>query len=239
MKASDWDAIAADYHSEIISPLRESVHNPLLDELDQSDFSRSRALELGCGTGELLPELAVRFDSVLGIDFSTQMIEAARVRMQGLPNVELAVADMQRMKRELGPFDAVVSVNSLLAPSSRSINAILRRVFRALRPGGRFFGILPAMESYIYQHMIGADRGRANRPDNGLDLFRGIIDFEGAKQKAFYRFELWYRFGKAGFSNFRIDKVAYSWKAWRDAGQAYYASEHPPWDWFLSCEKPL
>lgn len=52
-------------------------------------------LEIGPGTGELLPLLAERFDRVIGLDNSAEMLAKAeaQVRERGLRNVELLLGD--------------------------------------------------------------------------------------------------------------------------------------------------
>lgn len=239
MRAAEWDAIADHYHEQIISPLRESTYNPLWKHIDRMRVTKIRCLELGCGTGELLADLANRFESVEGFDFSARMVERAKDRTRQLQNVHVRQGDMRRLQFPPSSFDAVITVNSLLAKSERTINGIVKNIFQVLRPGGMFLGILPAMEPYIYQRMLAVDYGRRQSKSQTLDFSRGIIDFDGSKQKAFYRFELGYRFGRAGFGNFSIERVPYSWKAWKEAGQPAFRKESPPWDWFLACQKPV
>jgi hypothetical protein len=68
------------------------------------------------------------------------------------------------------------------------------------------------------------------------DYLLGIFDYDG-KMKAYYDFELKWRFSKAGFRNIKIGKVLYSWGTWKKAGQKSFAGEEEPWDWYVSCER--
>jgi SAM-dependent methyltransferase len=71
---------------------------------------RARALDLGCGTGELTRALALRCAAVVGVDSSGEMIEAARARNWGL-NIEYVVSDAAAyLEGRSGEFDLIVSV---------------------------------------------------------------------------------------------------------------------------------
>jgi SAM-dependent methyltransferase len=91
-----------------------------------------RVLDLGSGTGELTAELAATGASVLGIDSSAEMVEAAR---RSLPGLEFAVGDGQRLAFE-AEFDAVFSNAALhWMPDA---DAVAHGIARALQPRGRF-----------------------------------------------------------------------------------------------------
>ncbi len=109
-----------------------------------------RVLDLGCGDGALTEKIAARGANVVGVDASPAMIAAARRR--GL-DARLMPAAAMPFQRE---FDAVFSNAALhwmgvpepppaAAPDFApplSLMPVLDRVFRALRPGGRFVGEL-------------------------------------------------------------------------------------------------
>ena len=96
-----------------------------------------RALDLACGTGSLTRDLAKRVESaghVLGIDFSTEMIGAARKRP--MSNVEYRIGDATDLKGvEESSFDAAT-----IAYGARNIpdlDALFGEMARAVRPRGR------------------------------------------------------------------------------------------------------
>jgi SAM-dependent methyltransferase len=71
---------------------------------------RRRALDLGCGTGELTRALAVRCPSVVGVDASGGMIGEARKRNWGL-NIEYVEGDAEAYLRDRRcEFDFIASV---------------------------------------------------------------------------------------------------------------------------------
>jgi trans-aconitate methyltransferase len=91
-----------------------------------------RVLDLGCGSGELTSKIAETGASVVGLDASPEMIEAARRRA---PQIEFVTGDGQSLAYA-SEFDAVFS-NAALHWMPRAADAA-RGVARALRPGGRF-----------------------------------------------------------------------------------------------------
>jgi cyclopropane-fatty-acyl-phospholipid synthase len=99
-----------------------------------------RVLELGCGWGSLTLWMARRYarSSITAVSNSASQrayIEG-EARARGLRNVTVITADMNRFDIEPG-FDRVVSVE--MFEHMRNWRALMRRVHRWLRPGGRFF----------------------------------------------------------------------------------------------------
>lgn len=249
MNSSDWDKFAEDYYSEVISPIKNSINNPLLDDLKKIDSKDLRVLEAGCGLGELVPFLSKNFREVVAFDFSNKMIDLAK-QMNKQKNVSLSVLDMTKIDFS-DEFDVVVSVNSLLMPDLADLNLAFERIYASLKKGGKLLAIVPSIESHIYQGMLVLDKciEKGDSPSKALSLARksvqperydfvqGVIEFDGDLQKAFYRFEIIYRLSKVGFKNFKVDKVYYSWKEWKEAGYGYFPREKEPWDWYFVCEK--
>jgi ArsR family transcriptional regulator len=94
-----------------------------------------RALDVGPGGGEALPLLAERFERVVGIDNSKEMLARARrrVRELGLDRVRLRLAEFTVPQR--GRFDLVLMAMVLHhAPSPVDF---LNHAARLLSPGGR------------------------------------------------------------------------------------------------------
>ena len=96
-----------------------------------------RALDLACGTGSLTRDLAKRVGSegyVLAMDFSKEMIEAAKKRP--MSNVEYRLGDATDLQGvEDRSFDAAT-----IAYGARNIpdlDALFGEMARAIRPGGR------------------------------------------------------------------------------------------------------
>jgi len=96
-----------------------------------------RALDLACGTGSLTRDLAKRvgFEGyVLGLDFSKEMIGAAKKRPA--PNVEYRLGDATDLQGvEDGSFDAATIAYG--ARNIPNLDALFGEMARVVRPGGR------------------------------------------------------------------------------------------------------
>ena len=123
---SKWDA--ADYArvGAFVAELGEAA----LDLLDPQPGEV--ILDIGCGEGALTERIAARGATVIGIDNSSEMIEAARAR--GLDARLVDVVDMG-FDRE---FDAAFSNATLHWVLAKDEAA--RSIWFALKPGGRFAG---------------------------------------------------------------------------------------------------
>ena len=95
-----------------------------------------KALDLACGTGSLTRDLAKRVGPegyVVGIDFSREMLRAAKARPA--PNIEYRLGDATNLEGiPSGAFDAAT-----IAYGARNIpdlDALFSEMTRCLRPGG-------------------------------------------------------------------------------------------------------
>lgn len=252
MKKSDWDRISEDYYGEIISPIKNAIgKNLLLEAIKRISSKRKVVADLGCGTGPLLRSLSKKYKSVYALDFSDGMIEQAKKNSKSCDNISYFVQDLLSLRNLRGKLNVAISVNSILEGESKKVDKVFSQIYNSLKKGGVFLGVLPAMESYIYQAMLiingevrkGKSQAQARfkakrmiKPDEH-DFLQGTIKFDGDTEKTFYEFEIFYRLKKAGFRDIKVSKVYYDWKEWKDAGQAYFPRELPPWDWFVECKK--
>lgn len=240
----DWDSSAEDYYSDVISPLKNSTHNPLFEDIKKYSSKSNTAGDLGCGIGELEPTLSKLFKTVYAWDYSKKMIEQCEKNSKQLENVECKLKDLTKIT-ERNLFDVAISVNSILEPNTKKVDKMFHNIYRATKHHGIFLGVLPAIESYIYQAMLQAESANDSTPLpkikkqllQEIDFVKGTVKFDEGTQKAFYRFEIMHRMKKAGFKNIEIKKVHYSWKAWQAAGQQYFPTESPPWDWYVKANK--
>jgi trans-aconitate methyltransferase len=93
-----------------------------------------RILDIGCGTGHLTAQIAESGAKVLGVDRSPEMAGAAR---KAYSHLQFEVADARSLPYR-AEFDAVFSnatLHWILEP-----DLVVRNVWNALRPGGRFVG---------------------------------------------------------------------------------------------------
>jgi demethylmenaquinone methyltransferase/2-methoxy-6-polyprenyl-1,4-benzoquinol methylase len=96
----------------------------------------ARALDLGCGTGDLTRELARQGARlVVGADFVPQMLAAAHHRSTAHGPVVLAAADALALPFADATFDCVTS--GFLIRNVADAEAAFREMRRVLKPGGR------------------------------------------------------------------------------------------------------
>jgi len=251
MDSKDWDRISQDYYSEILSPLNDSEQSPLYYGINKASGQKKTVIDLGCGLGELSGYLSKRFKKVVGIDFSPKMIDQAKKKNADLKNTDFFVADLNNLKKFYNKFDVAISINSIIIDSTKAVDKILEEIFKVLKPGGKLFAVLPSMEVYLFESILLVDeklakgktqkqaRKKAKKLINPKehDFLLGTITFDGDTEKCFYGFEIPYRFRKAGFTNIILDKVLYTWKEFRKAGQVYFKHTDHPWDWYASCTR--
>jgi SAM-dependent methyltransferase len=126
VSTSKWDA--ADYAR--VGGFVAELGGAALDLLGPQPGER--ILDIGCGEGTLTKKIVERGATVLGIDNSPEMIEAARAK--GLDAVLMAAEDLPFSAE----FDAAFSNATLHWVLEKEQAA--RAIFQALKPGGRFAG---------------------------------------------------------------------------------------------------
>lgn len=109
---------------------------------DAAAVSARRILDLGCGDGYLLEQLAMPGRSLVGVDMSTSELAAARQRLGDRFN--LVEARASALPFVGGSFDAVVSHLALML--MERLDAVLAEVARVLRPGGYCCAVVSVVE---------------------------------------------------------------------------------------------
>jgi SAM-dependent methyltransferase len=248
-QAESWSRAAASYEEEFIDPYRTDVRNPLPEALRRlAADEASTAADLGCGTGPLLPLLARHFRQVYAVDFAPAMLERARQRAAGLAHVTFLQSSLTDLGALAGRVDVAVAVNSLVLPDVCELEVALRQARSVLRPGGRFLGIVPAMDAVHYYTMLLVDRAlatgmpaaaaRRNAAEHAehplYDFAFGEFRYRGLEQHFWQPFEIGYRLRRAGFRRVRTAKVLLSWEQFRCGAELH--DRPPPWDWFFQAE---
>lgn len=96
---------------------------------------RERALvDLGCGTGELLSQLAPALDALTGVDREPSMLEVARKRLAEHPHVAIVEAALEAVP--LADASADLATIVLVLHHLPEPAAVLAEARRLLRPGG-------------------------------------------------------------------------------------------------------
>jgi ubiquinone/menaquinone biosynthesis C-methylase UbiE len=106
--------------------------------MDQVPERCQQILDIGCGTGEFSRLLAGRAERVLAIDLSPQMVRLARERSKLYPNIDFVECDVMTYQLPDNRFDCIASLTTL---HHLPATAILRKISKALKPGGIFVGL--------------------------------------------------------------------------------------------------
>jgi SAM-dependent methyltransferase len=109
-------------------------------------------LDIGCGIGRVEKYLAPRVREMWAVDISGEMIERARRRLAGLPNVQLReVGNTEFLSSfEAEKFDLVFSFLVLQHLAREDAFLYMRDAHRVLRPGGTLLTQFPNLLSAAY-----------------------------------------------------------------------------------------
>lgn len=124
--AGQWDEL-----SRTLLPVPE-----YLDRLLAMVPPTATLLEIGVGTGALLPELARRGGKVIGVDHSPAMLDEARRRMarEGQDGAELRLGEMTHLPIADGGAGCVVA--NMVLHHAPDPQAVLSEIYRVLQPQG-------------------------------------------------------------------------------------------------------
>ena len=123
--AGQWDAVRHDLFGD---------RSPLVGMLALVDPDAVVA-DLGCGTGSLTAALAPFVRRVIAVDASASMLAAARVRLNGVANVEIRQGELESVPIDAGRVDAAIM--SLVVHYIAEPATALGEAARVVRPGGR------------------------------------------------------------------------------------------------------
>lgn len=95
-------------------------------------------LDVGCGNAQLLTYLAPHYETVIGIDFSASMLEAARKRVDsfGIKNVRLELGDACEFPESVTGADVILSNQIVQNLEADEIRAHLKQCQRVLARNG-------------------------------------------------------------------------------------------------------
>ena len=142
--AGRWDSVRLELFGS------DSETLPLFGLLDPSAIVG----DLGAGTGHFAARVAPFVGRVIAVDASKEMLEAARDRLDGAPNVDLRRGDLEDLPiddRELDLAVLLLVLHYVVEPQ-----VVLSEVRRTLKPGGRI--VIVDMRQHSregYQHEMG------------------------------------------------------------------------------------
>ncbi len=193
--------------------------------LEREGLRPETAVDLACGTGSVALLLAASGMRVTAVDMSEEMLTVAAQKAQGMNNPPLFVCQkLQRLCLPRGVDLAVCALDSLdYLTDPADCREAIRRVYRALNPGGCFiFDVntpekLKAMDGQVFldedDDVFCVWRGEFHEESNicayGMDLFQrqGNLwrrSFEEHCEYAYSREMLTEFLRQAGFTSIRV-----------------------------------
>ncbi|MEP4199419.1 MAG: magnesium protoporphyrin IX methyltransferase [Aliishimia sp.] len=140
---------------------RDRMRDVLTKQLPQ-DLRGARILDAGCGTGALSVELAERGADVVGVDISPQLIEIAQKRRPTHVAGSLTLAAGDMLDSNLGRFDHIVAMDSLIYYTAQDIGRILDGLAPRLS-GNMTFTVAPRTPLLMMMWRAGKLFPRADR----------------------------------------------------------------------------
>jgi ubiquinone/menaquinone biosynthesis C-methylase UbiE len=146
---------------------RRHLISSLLDQNYRRDGTQS-ILDIGCGTGAMLDELAP-FGNVTGADYAPEALGFCRERGS---HYSLTRADVRRLPFGDGSFDVVTAMD--IIEHIDDDKAAASEIYRVLKPGGRLFVTVPAFPSLWSEHDEALHHYRRYTRPHLKDLFQRV-----------------------------------------------------------------
>ena len=218
MLAGCYDRLTNDVDYEAIAAFYRTL-------LGREGVRPRTAVDLACGTGSVTAILAREGLRVIGVDMSGEMLTQAAAKTAGLEPAPIFVRQkLQNLTLPRGVDLAVCALDSLdYITEPKDCAQAIRRVYRALNPGGMFiFDVntpekLRAMDGQVFldedQDVYCVWRGEFDDNTNicsyGMDLFiregkHWHRSFEEHREYAYSREQLTVFLKDAGFTHIRV-----------------------------------
>ena len=157
---NDW----ADQYDNNINPTRDL--DKVVTQKSLSNLNFSNVLELGCGSGKNTEWLITKADKLIGIDFSSRMLELARKKISS-KNVSFICADLnEKWPVNNNSFD-LATIN-LTLEHIKILDHIFNSLFIKLRKGGKCF----VCELHPEKQLAGS---KARFQDNGTEIVLDVF----------------------------------------------------------------
>ncbi len=121
---------------EIASPRVQRYLEAEVEHVMQKITPDDTVLELGCGYGRILPRLAGKSNSVIGIDTSVASLKLAQEKLKGISNCHLLNMDAIQLAFADKVFDAVVCIQNGISAFHVDPRDLIRESLRVTKSGG-------------------------------------------------------------------------------------------------------
>lgn len=134
--SNGYDAIVGDYIAA-----RSLTGQALVREWAESLAPGASILDLGAGTGEpIMPVLLEAGLDIRALDASPGMVEVFRAKF---PEIEIACEPVEDSDFFGRTYEAIIAIGLIFLLQEDSQRALIKKVAKALNPGGRFLFSAP------------------------------------------------------------------------------------------------
>ncbi|MDP8208089.1 MAG: class I SAM-dependent methyltransferase [Candidatus Electryonea clarkiae] len=123
-----------------------------LDFVLQKIKPGDQVLELGCGYGRILQQIASRSNDVVGIDNSMQSLMMAHESLGFISNITLLGMDAERLAFPEGVFDVVICIQNGISAFKINPSVLINESWRVTKPGG--YIIFSSYSDKFWHHRI-------------------------------------------------------------------------------------
>lgn len=174
MAHDQWDG---DYYKENSKEQESSAFDALIDYKFRGD---EQVLDIGCGDGKITAAIAreVPKGSVIGLDFSADMIRVCNEQYSDISNLKFFVADAANFSVDQ-KFDLVTSFFTLHWVKNQA--AALETAAGLLKPGGtvviRMAGQAPSPIGKAFEQLAAIEPWKAHFSNTPLHYYPGSEEF--------------------------------------------------------------
>jgi len=130
---------------------RYELQDYMLDFYKYKDFAGKRVLEIGCGVGIDSNEFASNGAIMTSVDFTEIAVKLTR-DLTRKHNGQVARCSATILPFKNGTFDTVYSYG--VVHHIPDIDSVLIEIFRVLKPGGMFMGMVYNKDSLLYAYLM-------------------------------------------------------------------------------------
>ena len=160
-----WERLTSDAPvskiRETVRKGRDQMRDLMLSRLP-ADLSGHRVLDAGCGAGQMTIELAKRGAEVMATDISPSLVEIARNRLPDAHRAQVTFAAGDMLSPDLGHFDHVIAMDSLIYYNAADIGRALREL-ETRTSGSIVFTVAPRTKALMTMWYAGKLFPRSDR----------------------------------------------------------------------------
>lgn len=97
----------------------------------------NKVLDLGCGYGRIIPQLAQKAGIIVGIDVSPVNIQYGQKYLESIPNCHLMEMDAANLIFPDNDFDVVVCIQNGISAFHTDQYQLIKESIRVTKPGGK------------------------------------------------------------------------------------------------------